>query len=367
MSLVELAELIALKRDRVALKELHNNRVIGCQRGGHSLHLVEYVQKLSQGSLARRWCGYDAMAVAKAYDLTVDKFSRLPADGPDGSPHKPGGADCRYYFTAFITYVRKKSKAQPSTNSIEAEILATESLRKLVTRHFYLSCLESRRRAQKRVRRYVWKVDGRALYLWLPLEMPGRRCRSWLEANVSDVDLSRPGEQQRVQEQVDRLLGRPTVLSVERIPGRVHGIATETDPAGNLIKREIQDRGLVHTIADEKAETIDLQRPAISCLGAERLRQLVHSIFDSLSRCDFQADRIAASFGLSQTTLSRFAGSRWKAGDTDSSSVTTPDLWRNTAQTLARHPDFVAIAKHAGVWKRVTNALLTSGPKHKEQ
>lgn len=362
MSLVELGERIAIDRDRHALKELHDNRVLCYRRGGDSLRLVEYIQMLSEGSLARRWCGCDPMAVVKAYDLTVDKFSRLTDEQGGTSLRRSQGPDCGYYYAAFITHITARLKADPPANSIEAEMRASQSLRKLVARHFYLSCLESRRRSQRLVRRYLWKLDGRALYLWLPLEMPGRQCRRWLEANIPDVDPNRPGEQQRVQARVDRLLGRPRVLSVENALAKAGDIAVETDPAGALIEQEMQSRGLARTIADEKAENIALQRPAISRLGAEGLRQLVQVIFDGLMRGDFRADRIAESFGLSKATFSRFAGSRWQSHSSESTEPSIPDLWRNTARTLARHPGFVAAAKRAGVWSQVTDVLNAVGP-----
>jgi hypothetical protein len=96
--------------------------------------------------------------LALAYDLTVDKFSHLPADGTDSPGRRSEGPDCRHYFQAFLTHVTQKLKASSPVNSIQAEIIATGSLRALVARHFYLSCVEGRRRVQRLVRRYLWRI-----------------------------------------------------------------------------------------------------------------------------------------------------------------------------------------------------------------
>ncbi|MEN6428748.1 MAG: hypothetical protein ABFE13_25650 [Phycisphaerales bacterium] len=296
-----------------------------------------------------------------AHDLTVDKFSHLPVDVADGPRRKPEGPDCCYYYRAFFDHVTAKLKANPPANSIEAEMLATRSLRALVARHFYLSCLESRRRTQRLVRRHIWRIDGHALYLWLPLEMPGRQCRAWLETNIPDVDPSRCGEQERVQGIVDRMLGRPRVISIHAAHAVADSIAAKMDPVASMIREEIGVSGLAGTVAEEKADGIELQRPAVRGLGKDKLRRLIHEVFDGLVRGDYQADRIASSYGLSEATFSRFAGIRWKVDGVGPAAASVPDLWRNTAQTLARHPDFVTAAKHAGVWKQVTEVLDTHG------
>ena len=62
---------------------------------------------------------------------------------------------------------------------------------------------------------------------------------------------------------------------------------------------------------------------------------------------------LAEAFGLSQATLSRFAGSRWRSG----ARTRLPDLWRNVAQTLARHTAFIEMAEKAGVWGKVQRVL----------
>ena len=88
---------------------------------------------------------------------------------------------------------------------------------------------------------------------------------------------------------------------------------------------------------------------AIRALGKSRLKQLILRIFDELNEEAYEEKRLADAFGLSRATFSRFAGSRWKSH----SSGQIPDLWANTAQTLAGHGRFVEAAEEAGVWDEV--------------
>ena len=63
----------------------------------------------------------------------------------------------------------------------------------------------------------------------------------------------------------------------------------------------------------------------------------------------YEEKRLADAFGISRATFTRFAGSRWKM-DADGR---VPDLWANTAQTLAAHAPFMEAAEEAGVWNNV--------------
>ena len=120
MSLTDLTERIAGEGDPYALKEIHDNRVLCFRSDGRSLRLAEYLELLSQSPLARKWCGRDAAVSAMAYDLAIDRFSRLPVDKAGSPSHNPEGPNCCYYYRAFVTHVTARFKARPPANSIEA-------------------------------------------------------------------------------------------------------------------------------------------------------------------------------------------------------------------------------------------------------
>ncbi|MHC4370847.1 MAG: hypothetical protein ACYSW8_24820, partial [Planctomycetota bacterium] len=233
------------------------------------------------------------------------------------------------------------------------ESMAAEILQGMVVRHFYLSCLECRRRTLKLVRRYCWRINGRSMTVWMPIEMPGSRCRTWLETNVPDVDPSRPGERERIQAAIDRLWSKRKVLSLDRLSKHEKAVSADASSGRTFVEEEMSTRGLAGFVAEEKAENITDQRPTIRALGPRRLRKLIMTVFDSLAEDRFNAEQISMDYDLSKATFSRFAGSRWASNNDNSDGRDIPDLWQNTAHVLAGHEDFVTAARQAGVWDRV--------------
>jgi len=225
-------------------------------------------------------------------------------------------------------------------------------------------CLESRRRAQNLVRRYFWQKDGCALGLWMPSTLPGSRCRQWLERNVPDCDPKRVGERERVQSIVNMRLTRPRIIPLDRVAGGANEVAAPEDSVSSLIEAEISVQGLAWTVAEEKAENIDHQRPAIQTLGKEKLKQLVLVVFDSVVNNEACAKDLVDAFGLSGATFSRFAGSHWDRGEEGGTVREPPDLWKNTARILALHTGFVEAADKAGLFKEgsSTSGLPYSSP-----
>ena len=71
---------------------------------------------------------------------------------------------------------------------------------------------------------------------------------------------------------------------------------------------------------------------------------------------------LAKDFGLSKSTFSRFAGSRWL-----NSKKAIPDLWLNTAHVLSTYPVFQEVAKETGVWEQVEATIENSKIKTKEK
>jgi hypothetical protein len=200
----------------------------------------------------------------------------------------------------------------------------------------------------------MWVVNGKRIYLWLPLELPGHRCSEWLTANIPDVDPHRPGENYRVQAEVDRLLAKRQIFYFsdldrieEELPPSPHSIPW-------IIRDEISVKGLADAVAGEKAENIERQRPAIRLLGKNKLMELIRTVFGRLAYADYMEKNIARRFGLSCSTFSRFAGAHWKQSRDEKVAAVPPDLWKNTAEVLSGQPDFVVAAVKAGVWKQVT-------------
>jgi hypothetical protein len=169
-----------------------------------------------------------------------------------------------------------------------------------------------------------------------------------LADNIPDVNPTRPGERDRVQAMVDNLAVKRKILSLENI--EKNAIAADLSSFQPEIEQEITTQGLADAIADEKAENIEFQRDAIQQLGKRKLRRLIHQIFDSLALGQYEVVNIAKSFGINRTTFSRFAGSKWLTQTGKSRDYPIPDLWVNTAQTLAGHSVFVELLRMPVFW-----------------
>lgn len=360
LTLLQLAERIANNSDMQALRELHENRVIFHPKWKNMVHLAEYLSAFKDSDISREWCGHEALVLDEAYDLTVDKFSNIPSGQTDDEQPGPYGPDCRYYFKAYIIYLTAEFKARPPANALQAEMIAAEMLRRMVVRQFYFSCLEAKRKEYKFVRRYRCRSPWGDIYLWLPFEIPPQRCREWLQANIPDIDPRRPGERERVQAVLNQLLAKREIFSLNELEQIGERLPPSLDPWLSMIEENISVDGLAEAVAGEKAENINQQRTAIRMLGKDKLKQLIHTIFTKLAYGEYVEKEIAESFGLSTATFSRFAGSQWKEPCDDIVVTFVPDLWRNTAHTLAGHLDFVIAAQKAGVWKHISYVLHVS-------
>ena len=366
LSLPELVNRIVQVADLRALTELHEFRPLFRFGGRNHLLLAEYVDCLREAS-ARRARREDADA---AYSLTVDKFSRLPirTSGDDPGSEKTDNVgrehrnriDCRHYFRAFLDAISSDGGASTALTPLEVELHAAAKLRGLVRRHYELSLRDCHRNG--RMTRYVWVLPGGALRLLMPRLIAQNARRKWLETHFPDVDPTRPGERERVQEIIDaeapRLADAATWAGATWLRAE-HSTCEETALAGlsgGLL------HGLPKTVAEEKVEAIDRQRPAIRALGPESLHRLILRIFDDLADSTFSDGEIAREFGLSKATFSRFAGSRWHMGDERNGpdgSPAIPDLWRNTAGVLAADEDMADVAREAGVWGSLRRATRT--------
>ena len=355
LPLIELVRLIAVQRDGDALEELHGHRRPFCSAEGNQVRFVEYVDELRQGRRAWARVHRSVVVLDRAYDLTVDKFSRLErrAASAAAAPRHRNGTDCSRYYAALVRRFTAEVNAGPALGELRREVLCAALLQGLVRTHFDLSCREQTRRLAGPVRRYDWRTNGDTLRLRLPTRMSGRQCRRWLEANVDEPDAARPGERDRVQAIVDARLLLPRLVALGHAGDRREAAPESVAVLPWPVLHEISTEGLAEAVAREKVENIHLQRPAIQRLGREKLRGLIFRIFDDLAAEAYDAAAVAGQFGLSAATLSRFAGSRWNQRTGGSASV--PDLFLNTAHLLARVPAFVQAARAAGVWPQVEN------------
>lgn len=290
--------------------------------------------------------------VDMAYDLTLDKLCGLSTVRTASQTSEPPDSVSvhRGYYQAFLGLAEPRLANVHS--QLDQESLCHAMLKGFVIRQFKYSCLEAVRRALPYLSRYNWIIGGRTLCVSMPITMKGAERRSWLEKNIPDVRLERAGERERVQAIVDRGLVFGSSIRLDEVDHLLFATDARSSPAAAAFHKELSELGLAETLASEKAERIENQRPSIRRLGKVRLREFVRRIFEDIADDEYNEAQLAAEFGLSKATLSRFAGKRWfRTAEQERGDV--PDLWRNAASVVVMVPEFVEAARDMGVWPRV--------------
>ena len=290
------------------------------------------------------------------YDLTMDKFCNLPNlvnslsknREDENQKIKPHGSDCRLYFKAFLSHISQDFKIRPPAGQLEAETRAAAAMQGLVIRHFHYSLLEIKRSMDRLWSRYNWKTNGVTIVLYFPKSISGRKRGEWLAKNVKKPKPNRLNEKQRIQKIIDQK------LVCEMIDEQIEDLA-DLDFEKNWLWPKTEEQfgiSLAKVVSNEKAADIHKQRRSIRNLGEERLKQLILRIFEDIKYDDYRDKEIAAEYGISKATFSRFAGSNWAKAKS-----AVPDLWHNTANVLSQHEAFREVAIEAGYLKKVESIL----------
>jgi hypothetical protein len=362
LPLMKLVQEIVDKGDRLALEEFHNNRTLFRYSEGPPLRFSDYLNELRESTARELWLAPNVFEVAdQAYDLTLDKFNNFPgkkessfkAQDEIGGNMKRKGADCRLYLNVFLKRAACSFATNPPSSHIEEEARAAKMMQGLVRRHFYFSLLEALRQANPFWSRYNWMVQGDKICVWLPVSLAGRDRRRWLENNIDNPDPLREGERERIQSIIYKKLVREKFVGL--------GEDTEDSSGEEFLPSSNPDKtfgaSLAETVAREKAMNINRQRRSIRALGKKRLKHLILRIFEAISCDEYKDGKAARDCGLSKSTFSRFAGSRWLEAKT-----AIPDLWRNTAEVLSTHPALKEVAISTGAWKQVQSAIQRGAP-----
>jgi hypothetical protein len=355
LPLIELVRRIVELNDRQALEEFHNNRCLFNYGEKRHLCFMNYLKELKNNVVESKRLRTNSLEVAtNAFDLTVDKFINFPT-----RPHTPefsnsnntkkvdtGGPDCRLYFKAFLKFVKKSFTNKPAFSKLEAEARTAKIIQGFVRRHFFFSLHEAMRSANPFWSRYNWKIEKKYICVWLPKRLSGSERRKWLKKNIGDVKPGRTGEKQRIQAIINQKLIKERFVPLDDIeanPSKIDLDFSDFPHTNFKIK-------LAKAVAEEKARNLDKQRRSIKALGKSKLKKMIKQIFEDISFQEYNDSKVARDYGLTKSTFSRFAGSRWNQKDSP-----IPDLWRNTAHLLANNQEFKKIAVKAGIWDKVRN------------
>ena len=343
-------------------EEFHNNRTVFRFRSGEKreMRFVEFLNGLCEKIEKDKSLGRHAFDIAAiAYDLTLDKFSNLPGqlsfilktDNNKNRAKRGSGSDCRLYFKAYLARITKLFKDKPPVSIIEAEEMAAVCMQGLVRNHFHKSQLEAKRSLNTIWSRYAWITKGGTIRVWLPVFITGVKRGEWLEENIMDPNPKREGEKQRVQEIINAKLVHETIIRV------IEGTANLQNSVESLWSKRETEFGITlgQVVADEKVENIDQLRPSIRNLGKNKLKRMIHRIFEDVNSQEYEGGKIAQDFGISKATVSRFAGSCWTKMKSP-----IPDLWLNTAKVLRQLKIFKEVAIQTGYLEMAENISETN-------
>lgn len=352
---------IADHGERAALDEFHSHRRVFRIRDGSPLLLAEFVRAVLNGERGGGFLGLRTQLLDRAYDLTVDKFCRLPGatdalQGRDG--HVKGrGTDCRYYFRMLAGLNLAWKNRHPEADSLAIEAAVAQILQRRVACHCWLSCLEAGRSLWEPSSRFTWCLSGGAVTVWMPRWLSRRQRRAWLEANVPFPDLSCVGEKQRIQATIDAHFGTLQPVMFDECAHKAKTAPGYSPAIDELIEHELTHRGLAEFVAREKCIRIGRQRTTIRRLGKKRLTRLILGAFENHVSAPSRDNEIAAAFGLSFATYSRFAGRDWGLD----SKQPIPDLWLNAARVVASFGPFRDLAQSAGILDKIEEVVLRYG------
>ena len=355
---------IAHNSDAAALGEFLAHRTVFVWNNGKGLRFVEYVELLRIKSTHR----FGEEIADKTYAKTLERYLNLPqphdsvdqTDGDDnGSKHC--GPDCRKYFRAILDGISILDSDRIKAGSLMEEQIIGKAIQSFVRHNFHYCLRESLRKADPFTSRYDWRVGGGVITVYMPRSMNGRRRRQWLRQHAPDADPRHPGERERIQTLINRRLVRGRFVPYEN---HAHEIPQRQAADNQLWTRSANGgfaRKLGEVVAEEKAATIDQQRPAIGALGPENLSRMIVIIFEALEQNRYDDGRIRKRFSLSASSYSRFAGSRWRRKMTGNRlDLDIPDLWKNTAGVLASNPIFREVIEETGFKPAIAGIVAAS-------
>lgn len=361
---MHLLSLIVEQNDRLALEEFHSNRTVFSGSNGSRLVLTDYLNNLKEEALAGRGIGMNESCnvIMRAYDLTIDRFYNLPEVRKSNEKtvatraEKVIQTDCRNYIGACIARCRADISNGGVNDPIKEEGVVSSNLENSVRWHFRLSIQESKRLENKGSVRYEWKVNGGRLYLHFPTTF-SRRKREWLESHIESPDPFREGEKDRVQAIIDARIPPISMAPLEYSNAVIQNTNPFMPALSWLFKYGLSTNGLAEVVANEKARNILKQRRAIRSMGPEKLKEMILRIFDDIGSNRYSAKEISEAFTVGESSMSRFAGTRWRVEGNLKEDLVVPDLWKNVAHILASAPGYVEASKAAGVWQKIKMIL----------
>ena len=361
---VDLIRRIVEDSDKLALKVMLETRRLFRLKDKPPLTLPEYLFKLRDRMMPFDRCDINQCMLADcSYDLTLAKYSNIPdlsikRKSSYDKSLKATEVDCRNYFRAFLRGTRQRNAQETIVSQVHEESFAGKKLQNLVYKNFLRSKAECKRDTPFSIR-YTWQAQGTKYNLWYPSYMTAKEFNGWLKENVIEIDLKAPDSQKHLQSLIDTNLKRGGHIGLDELDNYKNVSNIEKNGLSSIEMdqgRRFVDR-LSIAVAKKKVENIEQLRPGIAKLGKNVIERMILQIFSDISEDDYQVTRIASTYGVSKPTLSRFAGSQWFKKYENREKPEIPDLWRNTAKTLASSPEFIETLINSDPGANIENLL----------
>ena len=261
------------------------------------------------------------------------------------------GPDSRRYLGRLSRNVYAALQGANGLSPNEREELVLGLLRAFIDMCLEYAVLECVRNQKGPRNRYAYHQDCLTIYLWMPREIPGHDRRRWIEDHAGPIDLTRPGEQERVQAVIDREAPYRRVISLSDLEYLPEDRRSHSVEGSSFAEEHLSASDMIDVFVRELVPAIIEQRPAIRGLGEESYAQLLRYTFEDKVQGTHSARTVAIGLGLTRSTRTRFDGSK-----TPKNGIAR-DLPRNVAAVIWQNGDLRVAAKAAGVWGYVCKAL----------
>jgi len=310
---------------------------------GRPGNLLEYREAKSRAAYVRAACKNDPLVVDRAFDLLEDRLRNLPDHRLVKAPgsNRTAGPDARNTWAEIHAKLMRVVIENPSLTEHALQTKLMSRFRRCIEVLLQRCCIDAGRIDQPTLR-YFWHVDGGTLIVLLRRDLSDH-ASWWLERNIGSVNLSAPGEKERVQRRIDELGGRRKVVHSDTLAELVP--AKDGPKLPFSVEHGVTLNGLIDTVAREKQANLkDLPR-SIRVMD-QKVDPFVRRVLGDVAKGEYNQAEIAQEFGISEPAVSRWCGADWF----ESGKPKPSPLFSNAASILSHVAGFVEAAKANGVW-----------------
>ena len=326
---------------------------------GRPGNLLEFREAKSRAAYVRAACGGDSVVAEQALDILEDRLRNLPDKSLVKAPglNRTAGPDARNTWAEIHAKLMRVVIENPSLTEHALQTKLMSRFRRCIEVLLQRCCIDAGRIDQPTLR-YFWHVDGGTLIVLLRRDLSDH-ASWWLERNIGSVNLSAPGEKERVQRRIDELGGRRKIVHSDTLAELVP--AKDGPKLPFSVEHGVTLNGLIDTVAREKQLNLKDLPPSIRVMD-QQVDPFIRQVLGDVAKGEYNQAEIAQEFGISESAVSRFCGADWF----ECGKPKPPPLFANLASLLSQVPGFIEAANaNKATWDRYVDfgaALTPSTP-----